>query len=837
MQLVRKRSITVVFGLLAGILFASFAFLNLVKANEPIVTVVPAAKVAYGVVETRGGQPVQQAMVIAYQINRPHRVSTLTDADGTYKLELGPGLWSLTVKPTDGSDPAGWVYPREPQTVEFEHNNLPEQQEVNFVVVRATAVVEGKIELPDGSVPPFTVVVGFRNGEGMGVRTTISNSTGEFRVKLPAGRYDVIIHPQNDGFAGPQVEPILLAPGETLKLGTLTLLARTSIISGRLVDQDGNGVPNVPVIAWQNQRADMYSTRSGPDGRYALKVFTGTWHVTPAPRPDQPYFYQGDGKVVRIGPGETIKDVDFRLLAADAKISGVLVDEDGQPVEDVYGWAMAVSLTDPAFRSGAPIRDGKFGIHVVAGRYEVTVDLAPGSMYTALDPVIVAVESGQTAEIRVPVRKIDGAIQGPLIDPRQNRQPVTGVPGRVTAWNGDRWASTGIKPETGTYSMRVAAGLWHTNYTIASDDYVKLRGPANIPVESGKISTWPLLVTEKDAGLSGKVLTPDGGPFAGAVVVIQGLTGEVKHLRLHATTDEEGGFRIAVPYGRYRVLAPGGRPGWINPVDLLVNVRPNEVVEGLVLKFREPNAAIVGRLAVESGEAGSALVWTWTERGGFNYGRFPLELIDDQQAVGEYRLGVISGTSWHVGAIFETETQFWGVRTVVDVQEEEVIQNLVLDGPFPKPPPVAVTFPADEAQRLNLGDGTHIFIPAGAMPTEGMVTLRIVPVAALPQQHHARIIRYGYAFFASDESGRPIEEQFNHNVLIRFKYDPPAVGLQPWDVKPAYFSTTTNEWTVPESYVVDPQRGLVKMEIDHFTNFALLEGSANQEMFLPMVER
>ncbi|MFQ5575798.1 MAG: laminin B domain-containing protein, partial [Anaerolineae bacterium] len=48
--------------------------------------------------------------------------------------------------------------------------------------------------------------------------------------------------------------------------------------------------------------------------------------------------------------------------------------------------------------------------------------------------------------------------------------------------------------------------------------------------------------------------------------------------------------------------------------------------------------------------------------------------------------------------------------------------------------------------------------------------------------------------------------------------------LERW-LTPAYFSTTTDEWTVPDSYVVDTVANEVTMQIDHFTDFALLDSA------------
>ena len=166
-------------------------------------------------------------------------------------------------------------------------------------------------------------------------------------------------------------------------------------------------------------------------------------------------------------------------------------------------------------------------------------------------------------------------------------------------------------------------------------------------------------------------------------------------------------------------------------------------------------------------------------------------------------------------------------------------QDIFLHGPFPKPAPVVVTFDATTPQHIGLADGTHIFIPAGAMPVQGKVTLRIVPIAALPHQQHANVFRYGYAFLATDQNGEPIEAHFNQDVVISFTYeDAELIGLHIHELwlKPAYFSTTTNRWTFPESFVIDTQANRVVMQIDHFTDYALtsVEGFA---VYLPITVR
>jgi hypothetical protein len=721
--------------------------------------------------------------------------------------------------------------------VEFLYNDHPERHELNFTVVVADAGVKGIVAMPDGNPPPFTVTIGLHNGEGIGRRVNADPVTGAFRMALPHGRYDVFVHPHHDGYLGPQLDPVHLPPGQTVDLGTITLIPLDATITGTVTDEHGDGVEGIPITAWQRDRFDLISTRSGPGGIYSLAVSKGTWHVQPALDPDSRYLYLGGGQTIRIASGETVSDVDFEVLTADATIVGILVNVTNVHVSELDGWATAVNSTNPNIHNGAPIQAGRFAIHIPRGEYLVSIHLPPGSPYLSTADIPVAVKSGETVTITIPLRKKDATIAGALVDPRQNRNPVTGVGGTLSAWSEHQWATTHIRPDSGTYKLEVAAGIWRLNYDIRDEEYMKLAGAANIPVQSGQTVRWPLPVTRKDAGISGRVLTPSGEPLPGAMVIADGLSGEVAGLWLSTRTDHHGRFHLSLPYGRYRVGATGGEPGWINPVDWSVGVAPGSVVEDIILRFQTPNAVVRGSLTVLNTAAeGEALVWAWSERGGFTRGRFPVvQTAPGGQATGRYRLGVISGTTWHVGAIFETDNSYWIGRGVTEVNGPTASVDLELTGPRAKPPPVVVTFDASRAQRLALADGTRIFIPAGAMPVEGTVTLRIVPIATLPHQRHARIVRYGYAFFATDESGRPIEEQFNHNVLIHFSYDENDLHGLERHIKPAYFSTTTNQWTFPEHYVVNPERNIVTMEIDHFTNFALVEVPIRPMVFLPLI--
>ncbi len=814
-------------------------------AGNPLTLTLEAPrKVVTGTVKTNTGTPVFHALVVARRVDHRGRVEQLTGVDGSYQMQLGPGVWALTVRHVTDTAPADWVHPHAPKLVRFAPTPDPEVQEVNFTVMTADAQVTGTVTLPGGGVPGFTVTVALRNDEGVGVEVRASLTDGSFAARLPHGSYKVAVRPENPGYLGPAVEPVNVPPNGTASLGTLELVARDALITGRITTTGvPAGVEGVPVVAWRPGVPGSVRTRSGPGGIYALAVSSGTWQVRPAPTPRQPFVFTGEPQAVTVMAGQAVTDVNFTLVRADATIAGVLVDADGTPVTDAQGWATARKAGVAGWHTGAPILNGTFEIRVPAGTYAVAAHLQPGAPYMSAGERPVTVAAGERAQITLTVRAKDAAIAGVLVDPRQRGRVIQGVPGVVAAWSGTNWAVGPIHPGSGAYRLEVAAGVWRLNYRIEPmSDYVKLSGGRNVAVESGKTAVVPLPVTARDGRITGTVLAPDGSPLPGAVVVARGLDGDIRDVRLHTRSRADGSFELRVPHGRYRLGAAYRRPGWLKPVEREVTVPAGGVSGGHVLQFRRPDAVLRGTLTVtDTAGEGPVFVWAWSEEGSFTSGLFTVTQVSGaDRATGTYRLDVISGTVWHVGAVFEDGSSYWRGSGQVEVTGTEATLDVVLAGPEAKPGPVVVTFDADEPQRLELADGTTIFIPAGAMPVSGTVTLRVVPIAAVPSQRHANVVGYGYIFLASDESGMPIEANFNQEVVITFPYDEARLrqqGILESRLKPAYFSTTTNEWTVPESFVVDTAANRVTMQIDHFTRFALMGEPGGALTYLPLVAR
>lgn len=801
-------------------------------ANLGTVQFLSLPKTVSGSVTTNDGIPVQDARVVAYKVNGRGRNEALTDAAGAYSMRLSPGLWALTVRHITSTVPYSWVYPYPPQLVYFHYNTDPEHETVDFTVVRADSTVTGRVQLPDGSAPPFAVTVSLRNDEGVGMHKQIEPD-GTFSIAVPSGSYRVSVHPQSPDYLGPAVGPIVVPPSSNYDLGTLTLLERDALITGTVTD-GSNPVEGIRVVAWRRGAPGMVYDLTGADGGYILSVVSGTWRVRPVISSTQPYIYTGGYQEVEVPDGGTAGGVDFTLTPATAQILGTIVDESGNPVTDAEGWARAVDTTDPSVFNGAPVTDGTFAIYVPGGTYRVRVRFPAGSDYIPGPPQEVSVSAGMTATVEITVREKTAAIEGGLYDPRANDQPVSGIRGEVFAWNEGSWLRVPINRGTGEFRMGVAPGVWALGYRVdPASGYIALKDSRNVPVQEGRTVRMPLPVVQKDGTITGTVLAPDGSPITGARVIAQGIGPVVRDLTLYAETGTDGGFELRLPHGWYNVRAAlGDGEGWLAPTERRVYVPEGGTAGGIVLQFRRPDATITGTVTVSGTTAsGSVFLWAWSEDGAYTK--------TTTTAGGLYTLHVVSDTIWHIGAVYQEGDAFYIDRATVFVPAGGTTQDLTLTGPHPLPAPVVVSFDADTGTSVKLRDGTAIVIPAGAMPVSGTVTLRVIPIATLPWQRHANVYRYGYAIVATDASGNIITEHFNQDVLITFHYDEAELarwGILESRLRPAYYSTTTDSWTLPESYLVDTDRNLVMMQIDHFTTFTLA-GERGYSIYLPLVMR
>lgn len=280
-----------------------------------------------------------------------------------------------------------------------------------------TSTVSGLVVAASTGQPVRRAYVRMTGQELPGGRAALTDADGRYRLEeLPAGRYTIqVSKPSFVTVAFGQRRPLQpgtpveIAAGQTLD-DIDVQLPRGSVITGQLVDEEGEPLPSVAVQVLRHQyrqgeRQLVVAGTDQSDDRGQFRVFglaPGTYYVSAvARRPGvggrrfrgrfgagnvieestgyAPSYYPGvpnrnEATPVTVGVGQEMTNVNFAvLLVPTARVSGFVMGPDGQAAtrssvvllpDDGAGFLPAASLT------GRTNDDGSFTVvNVPPGRY------------------------------------------------------------------------------------------------------------------------------------------------------------------------------------------------------------------------------------------------------------------------------------------------------------------------------------------------------------------------------------------------------------------------------------------------------------------------------------
>ena len=828
-----------------------------------VLTLPQAFKRATGHVYFEGTtDPVGNAMVTATRLDRPGYADTPTDATGAYTLSLAGGEWHLRVMPLPApAPPAQWVFAAKPAWIVFAGAPTdPEHIIANLEVIPTNARVTGRVVCPGGvpcpADPPHwqDVRVELRNER-------IGNAAGlgadyRFDIPIPDGWYELVVHVHHPLVQGPAPMPVYVGPGSHLNVGDVELLLKDARFVGQVLNEHGVGVPGVPVLGWQPEGPGRGWAETDANGVYTMTVIPGEYFLEPHPLPEMPYVYRGGSRLARVARGGTMTGVDFRLTWAGARIRGIAVDADDPAMERLWGldgWATAHVLPSEELFSDAPMWDGGFRLKVQGGHhYAVALHTPPHAPYVSGGSGPIAVGPGAMVTALVPLEHKNAGIVGRLIVAGSSPpQPAHGV--RAEVFGEDErghWTTARVDPGSAAYGMAVVSGTWRLRAHVdPASGYVAAPHPVSVTTESGRPpAVQPLEVWPINATIRGCVLQPDGTALPEAFVFAEGESPHVGYFERHVRTDHLGYFELVVPEGRYTVGA--GLPprelekrGWLNPppIEGLV-AGPGLPVTGLRLRFRALDGRIEGAIRFAPGlsvtPSHPAYVWAWSQSGEWAETKALTRTADTFA----YRLRVISGTVWHIGAVYEVPDKgvfYESAEETVDLTTSaQATQNLELAGPYALPQPFIVSFGASQMQTIIMPDGVELVIPPGALGG-GTVTLFIYPTREVRPEKGREIIGPGYQIWAVDQNGQEIT-RFNQNVIMTLGYPDDAWleshGIEEKLLIPVYYSTLVGRWILAEQYVVDTGNNKITLQIAHFTTFGTLATREGRSMlYIPVV--
>jgi hypothetical protein len=843
-----------------------------------VINLPPAVKTVSGrVLNAATGLPVDDALVVAHRLDEPGFADRPVEANGVFTLYLPGGEWHLRVEPLPPpTPPAEWIFLGPAAWVPFiQPPDVPEDiPGVILEVVPTNAWVEGQVLCPGepGPVPcdgppfhlsPADISVELRNDQ-------FRNRVGlgpDFRFAMPIidGWYELMVHVHHPELPlqGPPLDPILVPPNQHLVLPEPIVLApKDALIVGQVRNELGVGVPGVVLVGWQPEGFGWGWAATDASGTYTMPVIGGEWFVEPHPGPELPFVYRYQPQLVGVAPRGKVAGVNFELSRAEARITGSAVDAvSGEPLWGLDGWAWAerhVVGDVFEFFSDAPMRDSRFELKVRGDAvYNVGLDLPPHAPYVSGGAGPIAVPPFGEKSVEVPLQHKDAAIEGTLVVAGTSpADPALGVWAEVFGEDEQgHWVIAGVDPDTAGYALGVISGTWHLRTWVdPASGYVALPTPTAVNVHSGAVASfvdfevWPI-----NTFISGTVAAPDGTPVE-AFVFAEGESPFVGHFETHTWSGPDGRFELLVPEGGYVVGAglPGDElqaMGWLNPPPIDVPwVAAGSPATGLELHFRRWDGEIHGTITFAPGVVATAThpayVWGRTASGDWS----ETEAMPAGVNTFTYTLRVISGTIWHVGAVYEDVPNgvfYESPEELVPVPPTppvaQAFQDLELGGPWMLPQPFIVSFDGTQMQTIVMPDGVELVIPPGALVNAGTVTLFIFPTRELRPEPGSEIIGVGYEIWAIDQNGQQITH-FNKNVIMTFHYPPDAElaqqGVSEYRLVPVYYSTLAGHWILADSYVVDTEHNEITLQINHFTRFATLSTESKQpQIFLPLVMR
>ncbi|MBU1110563.1 carboxypeptidase regulatory-like domain-containing protein [Patescibacteria group bacterium] len=759
--------------------------------------------------------------------------STFLGNSGAYELGLTGGDWELMLnvrRDQEGNQlEADWAYLNPPSSVSFADNETTETATASFTVIKATASVTGKVVYPDGTAVSQGGI-DVRTSEGGGGGTGI-NDNGVFSVNLPAGKYKLGVHLDDQSYAAPETGAFTLNENEDKDLGTIMLVKKNEHIKGTVT---GSGpIAGVEMEAWCRDGSGWAQATTGADGTYDLMVSPGTWEVMP--RGGAGYVYMGGPpSQVTISADETKAGIDFSVTKADAAITGFVKDSDGNVMASLFGWAEAMEGTGdmPMPGPGGEVQNGTFTINVPAGTWTVTTHMPPGSEYSPAGSQTVTLASGETASVDITVKKNDAQIVGTVRD--EDGNAITGLQIEVFGHSPSGGMKNAfIDKDTGQYTLNVVGGTaWFLGVFVPPNSGYMMRPPDDVKttVASGETATKNFMLLVTDAAVQVTVQDPSGNVMDGVFAFADSNAGqeggdvEFEKGGIHTgdLVSSDGRLTLDVPAGTYGVGsgAPGSI-GYMNPDVQRVTVASGET-KSVILRYKASDAVITGSVYLD-GSKTQAFVWAWSDEGAHS---------ETMTFSGDFSLNVTKGDTWHIGADYKAAggSFYRSNEYVIALDASSASQDLTLsEADYTIPPALTRTFNANASTVIILENGATISIPAGALAQEGTVTVIATPTEQLVQQQNARPLAFGYDLEAL-ASGTPITSTFSQDVTITLPYTVgmlSELGITEDQIRVSYFDATASLWQGITSFTVDTDNKEMIFTVDHFTEFAITTGSAD----------
>lgn len=435
---------------------------------------------------------------------------------------------------------------------------------------------------------------------------------------------------------------------------------QTYTVSGQITRADtGVGVSGAQINANQRSGTMFLGASADSEGRYSINLPVGTWELRVEPQ------WGNNGRQVAVdwafakqGIVVTISDsgktaVNFQVVSATARVIGKVLLPDGTPMQ--RGGVDIRSTEGVGVGTGADPSDGSFSVQVPAGNYRLGV-FSEDQSYTAPVMEPFTAKGGATTDVgTVRLVKKTAHIQG-RVTVKGTETGVSGV--RVNTWNprGGGWAEAQTNA-SGTFDLLVGAGDWEVMAEPnPGSGYAFESGPPTVVkvVANQTVGNINFTVLRASAVINGRIVDGQGALLSNFFGYAMAMEGSGDPPKPGPGTNVQGGqFALRVPAGTWTVdvhTEPGSE--FSSAGGQTVTLADNGTASVQVV-MKKNDAVVSGRVIDEDGTAVTGVrteVFAENGRGSFK--------MAEVSETGTYRMGVVGGTSWHLGVFVEPNSGY-----------------------------------------------------------------------------------------------------------------------------------------------------------------------------------
>lgn len=469
----------------------------------------PNASVIRGAV-TNGSLPVSCASIMARNRQTGAQHSVQTDENGAYSLSVPAGAYSVAAAKR------GFISTPDSSVVTVNPGQTSPNHHFNFMENKS--YVAGLVQSSTSPVRNASVrVTAMDAGHSF---STMTGVNGDFNISVLPG-YAYTVRVSKAGYFEKDGTTSRLSVSETASL-TLTLTPHQSLITGRVLNQNGHALAQATVKA--NGAASEATTTTDASGNFQLGVAAGAYELAV-----QKSGYLPATRTLSIGVGDTLSANNFSLTANFAALDGRLTDATSG---DAIANALVVA-TEASSGDGGSDYSGEQGRYLIqnlpVGVYAVTVS-HPSYLSRNISNQVIA--GGSANRIDLVLTPKNGVITGRVTDGDAGVAGVT-----ITATTSGISAST-VSGSAGQYSI---SNLAPASYTMqASLTGYSSSAAQTVALSSNQSITTDFTVTANKGQIAGRVLE-DGIGLSGASVTAIGVEGNTGF----ATTNTSGSYTLS----------------------------------------------------------------------------------------------------------------------------------------------------------------------------------------------------------------------------------------------------------------------------------------------------